>query len=134
MAVGAFAMGARIYRSFDADFADRLLENAVAGYEYLRDNPSAAFRSDDGQNDGSGAYRQDTDRSERFWAAAELLKTTGEARYAEYIDAELEDQVGSRARHAGWGDANLLGKWAYYTAEAGSDEHTTTTGRRSPGH
>jgi len=126
MAVGAFAMGARIYRPFDADFADRLLENAVAGYEYLRDNPDASFRSDDGQNDGSGAYRQDTDRTERFWAAAELLKTTGESRYAEYIDAELEDQVGSRARHAGWGDANLFGKWAYYTADAGSDEHTET--------
>jgi len=126
MAVGAFAMGARIFRPFDADFADRMLEDAVAGYEYLRDNPDAYFRSDDGQNDGSGAYRQDTDRTERFWAAAELLKTTGESRYAEYVDAELGDQVGSRARHAGWGDANLFGKWAYYTADAGSDAHRET--------
>jgi len=126
MGVGAFAMGVRAFRPFDADFADRLLENAVAGYEYLRDNPGADFRSDPGQNDGSGAYRQRTDRTERFWAAAELLKTTGEARYAEYVDAELEDQLGSRARHAGWGDANLLGKWAYYTAEAGNEEHRET--------
>ena len=126
MAVGAFAMGARIYRSFDAGFADRLLENAVTGYEYLRDNPDPVFRSDAGQNDGSGAYRQDTDRTERFWAAAELLKTTGESRYAEYIDAELGDQVRSRARHAGWGDANLFGKWAYYTADAGNEDHRET--------
>jgi endoglucanase len=126
MAVGAFAMAARIYRSFDGGFADRMLENAVAGYEYLRDNPDAYFRSDEGQNGGSGAYRQDTDRTERFWAAAELLKTTGESRYAEYIDAELADQVSSPARHAGWGDANLFGKWAYYTADAGSDAYRET--------
>ena len=54
------------------------------------------------------------------------IKTTGEDRYVEYVDAELGGQVGSRARHVGWADANLLGKWAYYTADAGSDGHTET--------
>jgi len=126
MGAGAFAMAARIYREFDADFADRMRENAVAADEYLRENPASSFRSDPGQNDGSGGYRKDADAAERFWAAAELLKTTGEDRYAEYVDAELGGQVGSRARHVGWADANLLGKWAYYTAEAGSDDHTET--------
>jgi len=126
MGAGAFAMAARVFREFDAAFADRMLENARSAFGYLRENPTPRFRSDEGQNDGSGAYRKDSDGAERFWAAAELLKTTGESSYADYVDSEVATQMSLGARHIGWGNANLLGKWAYYTTDAGSDDHTET--------
>ena len=133
MGAGAFAMAARVFREFDGAFADRMLENARSAFDYLAANPNPRFRSDPGQNDGSGAYRKDGDAAERFWAAAELLKTTGESSYADYVDSEVATQVSLRARHVGWGNANLLGKWAYYTAEGGSAEHTATIAEKLTG-
>jgi endoglucanase len=123
MYAGAMAMAARIYEPFDSAFAARMLENATDAFEYLRtDATEPAFRFDEGQDDGSGPYRKDADETERFWAAAELLKTTGDAGYHDYLVENHEGQFGATPSPISWADCGLLGQWAYYTADAGVDD------------
>ncbi|MFC6907140.1 glycoside hydrolase family 9 protein [Halalkalicoccus tibetensis] len=118
---GAMAMASRIYEEYDEAFAERLLSNAQGAYQYLQDNPDPEFRFDEGQDSGSGPYRKDTDDEERLWAAAELLKTTNDPEYDEYLTSSLTDQLEAQPTTITWSDARTLGLWAYYT----SDENTT---------
>jgi endoglucanase len=130
MVAGVMAMAARVYREFDADFADRMLANARDAFAFLESNPDPIFRRDDGQDDGSGGYVKETDRTERFWAAAELLKTTGDSRYADYLDAELSGLFETTPPAVTWYDTSLLGHWAYYTAEAADPDRRSAVGQR----
>ncbi|ELZ27473.1 LPXTG-motif cell wall anchor domain-containing protein [Halosimplex carlsbadense 2-9-1] len=130
MVAAVSAMAARVYREFDADFADRMLANARDAFSYLESNPDPVFRRDDGQNDGSGGYAKETDRTERFWAAAELLKTTGESRFADYLEDELAAQFEATPPAVSWANTLLLGHWAYYTADAADPERRSAVGDR----
>jgi len=114
----AMAMAARVYADDAPAFAERALDNARAAHDYLEDNPDPEFRFDAGQDDGSGPYRKDTDREERFWAAAELLKTTGDTRYADYLEVRFVDLFDAAPRAPVWTDTLSLGQWAYLTADA----------------
>jgi len=122
MLAGTFAMAARVYREFDSGFADRMLDSATDAFDFLTAHPDPIFRQDDGQNSGSGGYRKDRDRTERFWAAAELLKTTGDERYQASLDQELSGLFDAPSTSVSWADGLLLGQWAYYTADAATDE------------
>ncbi len=84
MAVGSFAavcaLAARVYQAFDSDFAARLQSAAVLSYEFLSAHPEfIPFRNPEGS--GTGEYGDHSDRDERFWAAAELYRLTGQAFY-----------------------------------------------------
>ncbi|WP_436907942.1 glycoside hydrolase family 9 protein [Halosimplex marinum] len=130
MVAAVSAMAARVYREFDADFADRMLANARDAFAFLEANPEPIFRRDDGQNAGSGGYAKETDRTERFWAAAELLKTIGDARFAEYLESELAPQFEATPPAVSWANTLLLGHWAYYTSEAADPERRAAVGDR----
>ncbi|QLH78823.1 glycoside hydrolase family 9 protein [Halosimplex rubrum] len=117
----AMAMAARVYADDAPGFADRALENARAAHDYLEANPEPEFRFDAGQDDGSGPYRKDTDREERFWATAELLKTTGDTRYADYLEVRFVDLFDAAPRAPVWTDTLSLGQWAYLSADAADD-------------
>ncbi|WP_123534428.1 glycoside hydrolase family 9 protein [Halosimplex salinum] len=114
----SMAMAARVYADFDAEFAERALSNARDAHDYLEANPDPSFRFDEGQGGGSGPYRKETDAEERFWAASELLKTTGEPRYADYLESELGDLFDAPVRAPVWDDTLSLGQWAYLTSDA----------------
>jgi len=114
----AMAMAARVYADGAPAFAERALENAREAHAYLEDNPDPEFRFDAGQDDGSGPYRKDTDREERFWATAELLKTTGDTRYADALEVRFVDLFDATVRAPVWADTLSLGQWAYLTADA----------------
>ncbi len=115
------AVGAQAARCYEGDFADRMLSMAESAFDYLESNPEAAFRFDEGQADGSGPYRKEEDEEERFWAAAELLKTTGEKAYRAYLRDEHAAEFEADPVAVEWSDALTLGQWAYYTADAGAD-------------
>ncbi|QPV62787.1 glycoside hydrolase family 9 protein [Halosimplex litoreum] len=117
----AMAMAARVYAERAPEFAERALEHARGAHAYLESNPDPEFRFDEGQDDGSGPYRKDTDREERFWATAELLKTTGDTRYADYLEVRFADLFDAEARAPVWDDTLSLGQWAYLTADAADD-------------
>jgi len=122
MLAGTFAMAARIYREFDLEFADRMLDSAEDAFDFLSAHPDPIFRQDEGQNSGSGGYRKDGDGAERFWAGAELLKTTGDEQYQAYLDQEVSGLFETQSSSISWANSLLLGHWAYYTAEAADDE------------
>ena len=118
---GAMATAARVYADHDEAVAERALASAESAWSYLRDHPEPSFRRDEGQDDGSGPYEKPEevgDAAERLWAAAELLRTTGEERYAAWIEREAASLLTSRPTPVTWADAKLLGQWAYYRADA----------------
>jgi endoglucanase len=115
------AMAARVYADHAPAFADRALDDARAAHDYLESNPDPEFRFDEGQDDGSGPYRKETDREERFWATAELLRTTGDTRYADSLEVRFVDLFDAAPRAPVWDDTLSLGQWAYLSADAADD-------------
>jgi endoglucanase len=77
------AQGARIFRGYDADYADRLLAAARTAYTAAGTNPIRYAPVED--TVGGGPYNDDDVRDEFYWAAAELYLTTGEQPYADAV-------------------------------------------------
>jgi endoglucanase len=87
----AGARAARLFRPHDGPYAARLLAAAESAWQWLDRHraivPPGGFRNPAGAE--TGEYEDDDDRDERFWAAAELWRTTGAARYREAVLAGL---------------------------------------------
>lgn len=83
-ATGCFAavmaMAARIYRPFRPEYADRCLNAALKAWEWLLANPDAPNYKNPADV-FTGEYGDKINDDERFWAAAELYRTTGESRF-----------------------------------------------------
>ena len=73
--VAMLAKASRIYRPFDAAFADQCLNAAKVSYAYLQANTANQTVTDP---TSTGAYTT-TDADDRLWAAAEMWETTGDA-------------------------------------------------------
>lgn len=77
------ARAARLYRSFDAAFADTCLVRARNAWSFLDANPFivpvGGFHNPAGT--ATGEYGDGDDSDERLWAAAELYQTTGDSVY-----------------------------------------------------
>ncbi|MET3984730.1 endoglucanase [Streptomyces sp. PvR034] len=100
------AQCARVYAPYDNAFAARCLDAARRAWAAAKANPNVLAPATD--NTGGGAY-EDADVSDEFyWAAAELLATTGESQY--------RDAVTSSPLHAKpadgfwWGGTATLGR------------------------
>ncbi|MFI9330964.1 glycoside hydrolase family 9 protein [Kitasatospora sp. NPDC052868] len=100
------AQCARVYAPYDAAFAARCLDAARRAWTAARANPAVLAPATD--NTGGGAY-EDADVSDEFyWAAAELLATTGESQYR---DAVTSSPHHSRPVDAfWWGGTATLGR------------------------
>lgn len=111
--VAMLAKAARIYKSYDAAFADQCLTAAKVSYAYLVANTANQSVNDP---TSTGAYPT-TDSDDRVWAAAEMWETTGDAaaladfetraaKYATgtsgYVDADFD-----------WGNVRNLGMFIY---------------------
>ena len=87
-AVGSLAYGSRLWRRFDAGFADRALQAARRGVQYLALHPEFS----DGPT--CPAYRADGDshvgHQTRMFAAAGMLLATGEQRFLEDFERNFE--------------------------------------------
>ncbi|HOT96211.1 MAG TPA: glycoside hydrolase family 9 protein [bacterium] len=72
------AMAGRIYRPFDAAFADTCLVRAEKAWHWLESHPDivpvGGFKNPSGVS--TGEYGDGDDRDERLWAAAELWRTS----------------------------------------------------------
>jgi endoglucanase len=82
----ALALAARLYERADPSYASRLREAAEVSSRWLERHPAivptGGFKDPPGDDGGSGTYGDDDDRDERFWASAELWRTTRNPRYA----------------------------------------------------
>ncbi len=76
------AQCARLWRGSDMAFSRRCLAAAERAWDAARRNPEVYFVA---AFSGSGMYGDTDLGDEFFWAAAELLATTGKAEYAEVV-------------------------------------------------
>lgn len=110
---GVMAMAARVYRPFDPAFADRCLVVARRAWQWLERNPAhpegPGFQNP--ADVGTGEYGDKIDLDERYWAAGELFRTTGEAAY-HVVFRELAGESFPKYE-LGWADMGGYGTIAY---------------------
>lgn len=82
-AVAALAHAAVVFRALDPAYAMNCLIAARNGWTYLENNPATVPSP-------SGPYIDDDDANDRFWAAAELFRATGDDRYHRYFLANYQ--------------------------------------------
>ncbi|MCX5231285.1 glycoside hydrolase family 9 protein [Streptomyces sp. NBC_00233] len=100
------AQCARVYAAYDSAFATRCLDAAGRAWTAAKANPNAFAPATD--NAGGGAY-EDADVSDEFyWAAAELLATTGEAQYRDAVTSSPHHVKPADAFW--WGGTATLGR------------------------
>lgn len=105
-ACACLALAARVYRPFEAALADRMLQAALAAWNWLQANPEfVPFRNPDGVR--TGWYGDRTDRDERFWAACELLAATGDAAFRSAAESLFAE--GLLLTEYGWANVAGLG-------------------------
>jgi endoglucanase len=124
------AQCARIWRTLDAEFADRCLIAAERAWQAANDNPVFTYGSIPGGSIGGGDYGDANVTDEFFWAAAELYVTTGEQGYHDFLVASPHfttsgnpDQVGTIY----WGDVDVLGLLTLSLAPEGLSEDEQAT-------
>jgi endoglucanase len=79
------AQAARVFAPTDASFARRCRRAAERAWRAAEAEPARLVRPSD--RNGGGAYDDEDVSDERYWAAAELFVTTGDARYRSALDA-----------------------------------------------
>ncbi len=105
------AMASRFYLEYDEDFSKRCLRAAIKAYAAMKcmflpggfKNPKEIV---------TGEYGDAEDRDEKYWAAAELYKTTGEDCYHD----DLKELLKKGMLHGyGWREVGSFGNQAYIT-------------------
>ena len=105
-ACACLALSYRVYREFDAEFADTMLNAALRASKWLDENPEfIPFVNPEGVR--TGMYGDRSDNDERFWAACELYAVTGEAEYQKKAEALYSDEL--RITSYGWAEVSGLG-------------------------
>jgi len=109
------AKASRLYEPFDADFAQRMRDEAVAAWAAAQANPEVYASLKDGDS-GGGPYNDSDVSDEFYWAAAELFLATGEQRFVDSLHANAHHLEASRDAAAfDWGSTALLGEMALAT-------------------
>ncbi|WP_374293524.1 glycoside hydrolase family 9 protein [Sphingomonas sp.] len=98
------AQAARIWRAIDPAFAARAQAAAIRAWNAAERNPAIPASSDFA---GSGGYGDKDWSDERFWAAAQLLATTGEARFRDVVEAS--PHLAAPAFALSWGKTDFAG-------------------------
>ena len=83
VAGAAFAKAARHFQAIDPEYAGVLLSAAEDCWDWLQAHPE--FVEDEYSQVENYRFRADGDAQFRLWCAAELFRTTGEARYNSYF-------------------------------------------------
>ncbi len=103
------ARASRVYKNFDAAFAQTCLAAAENAWKYLESHPSIippnGFRNPTGTETGEYGDQQDAD--ERLWAAAELFAATGKDEYQTRY-ASLSAQLGLFRSPMSWQDVQAM--------------------------
>ena len=105
-AVAALALASRVYRPYDAEFADRCLSTALFGWKWLTEHPERRPYRNPFELQ-SGFYGDGEDHDERFWAACELYAATGETAYREAAEGFYREV--RKLTQFGWAEVSGLG-------------------------
>jgi endoglucanase len=82
---GAAAQASRVFREYDADYSEELLEAARRAWSWAKENPEEAFVNPDDVT--TGQYGDKDTQDEWVFAAAELFCTTGEQEFFNALQA-----------------------------------------------
>jgi endoglucanase len=118
------AIAARVYEPFDKKFAAMNLRAAQQAWAWTERYPDVTFKNPPGIS--TGEYGDADCGDERLWAAAELWRTTGEARYNRYfLDHYAKYLPTLRALDAeSWRVVAPMALWAYALAKrSDADSH-----------
>ena len=99
--VAVMSMGSELYQDIDKDLANQCLEAAKLGWEYLKKAPASTVDNPEGIV--TGAYNDTMDQDERFWAAVQLFKATGDEQYQEEIKAMMDTFTNMQNPIVGYG-------------------------------
>lgn len=115
---GVMAAAYRIYKNFDATFANQCLEAAKKAYTWGIANPNVAFSNP--SDVSTGEYGDSGLEDEKLFAGTELFISTGEASYKQTVN---EGSV------PGWGNVTGLAVYgiATHAKEMGSDAANALT-------
>jgi endoglucanase len=109
----ALALASRVYRPYDAAFADTCLAAARTAYAFLTAN--TANTPPDQTAFTTGGYAT-SDPDDRLWAAAEMWETTGEAAPLADLEARINAVSATATLVAAdfdWGSVRNLGLFTY---------------------
>lgn len=102
------AQAARLWRTIDAAYADKLLAAAEKAYAAAKAHPGMLADPNDGT--GGGTYSDNTVTDEFYWAAAELFATTGKSAYrTDVTGSSLYRGVSFNTHGFDWGSTGALG-------------------------
>lgn len=108
------AMAAGIFKCFDPAYAKRCLKASEKAYGWLKQNPEPLFFYNP-QNVRSGEYGDKVDTDERYWAAAQLYRTTGKEEY--HKDFLMHYGQLANKLTLGWRSVGGYGSMAYLFTE-----------------
>lgn len=119
-ATGCFAavmaMAARRYRPYDEAFAASCLHAAEKAWDWLEGHPDyPGFRNP--PTVSTGEYGDEQDADERYWAAAELYRTTGKSKYHEAFRQLVAAVQPFGLFELGWANMSGYGTVAYLFTE-----------------
>jgi len=91
-ACACLALAARVWRTFDVPFANRMLLAARRAWDWLQAHPDfVPFMNPEGVR--TGRYSSRTDADNRFWAACELFAATGEEAFLRAAEALYAPEI-----------------------------------------
>jgi len=76
---GTMALAYEIYKDVDSEFAEKCLSAAENAWQFLEENPNFIFKNP--SDIVTGEYGDNSDRDERYWAAAQMWRATREEKY-----------------------------------------------------
>lgn len=118
----AMAMAARVFGDIDSGYGQTCLEAAQQAWAYLEQTPG-----DGGFHNPSsivtGEYGDSKDEDERYWAAAELYKTTKNGDYEAALKAY--DNLSDIGGDLGWQSVGMYGIYAYLTSGTSDSYYQT---------
>lgn len=80
----SMALAYEFYKNVDKNFADSCLEAAQKAWNYLEANPNFIFTNP--SDITTGEYGDTSDTDERYWAAAQMYRATGEDKYLKVLE------------------------------------------------
>ena len=83
----SMALAAEIYEKVDSNFAKKCMAAAEKAWSYLQQNPQFDFKNP--ADISTGEYGDKTDRDERYWAACQMYRATGDSKYLDGVSSAL---------------------------------------------